>query len=561
MRALIQQLAERSPDERATILMVGAGNGAELPLLRQLGAGRLVLAEAHPGLADALARRIDPALGEEVWPQAVTAEAAETATLYIVNNPGYSSLRPPSGLCEDFPNLRETRQTGVPARSLAKAIESLALDAGAQHLLILDAPGQAFDLLSATPHGVLQSFATIIVRCGVKPLYADDKRMEDVLVALGSIGFDAGAEDPEAIYPHAAVLLSRNDDRVERMRLEAMVGKLRAECEAQVLLASERAQEIGRLVRGRDFATKLAQKYKAELDAAVAEASRADEMARIGVEQQKLVAERDARIGQLTKELAAATQAATEQEKLATARQANFQKLAQERNDFEARYKAELDQAAKAAADLQKLANDRHVVIQRMTQELEAATRAAAEQERLAAARQANAQKLAQERDELVARHKDELDKAALTAAEQQKLANDRHALIQQVTRERDAAVAQLASARPEQDSLRAGIAALNQELADVRRTSSLSVRLQTLREADLKDLQARYQALREKNEDQHRLLVKLSERLTVAAEYFHELTLTQQATPVRDERVGKPVRAIRPPASRKSSGKRTEGR
>lgn len=488
MRTLIQQLVEQSPGENATILMVGAGNGAELPLLRQLGGSRLVLVEAHSGQAEVLARRIDPARGEEVWPRAITGAAVEQATLHVVNNPGFSSLKSPMGLVEHFPNLREIRQSSVPARSLAESIETLVLDAAANHLLVLDAPGQAFDLLSATPPRALQSFARMIVRCGVEPLYADDKGMEEVLEVLRNIGFDAGSEDPEAIYPQTAVMLARNDTRVEKLRLETLVAQVSAECETQTLLANQRGQEIERLARGRDHATALAQKYKTELDAAIADTARIDKLTRIGDEQAKLTAQ----------------------------------------------HKAELDKVAQAATEQQKLVADRDAQIQKLTQERDAQARRAAQD-------------------------KAELDKVVQAAAQEQKLANDRHALIQKLTRERDDVAANLAEAQPEHDALKAGIAALNQELAEARRTSSLSLRLQTLREADLKDLQIRYQALTEKNEDQHRLLVKLSERLTVAADYFHQLTRTQQAIPAPGERIGGPVKAIKPQVPRRSPRKRTK--
>src|SRR3546814_19096688 len=81
MRPLIQQLVDQGPGEQATVLVVGAGDGADLPLLRRLGASRLILAEAHPGQAEVLSRRIDPAHGEEVWSLAITAKPMEQAPL------------------------------------------------------------------------------------------------------------------------------------------------------------------------------------------------------------------------------------------------------------------------------------------------------------------------------------------------------------------------------------------------------------------------------------------------------------------------------------------------
>ena len=72
MRNLIQHLTETPAKGRGTTLVIGAGHGSTLALLRRLGGERLVLVEPVARQADALAQRIDPGRGEEVWPLAVT---------------------------------------------------------------------------------------------------------------------------------------------------------------------------------------------------------------------------------------------------------------------------------------------------------------------------------------------------------------------------------------------------------------------------------------------------------------------------------------------------------
>jgi hypothetical protein len=49
------------------------------------------------------------------------------------------------------------------------------------------------------------------------------------------------------------------------------------------------------------------------------------------------------------------------------------------------------------------------------------------------------------------------------------------------------------------------------------------------LREADLKDLQGRYQGVLVQQKSQQELLTKLAQRLTVANQYFHELSNAQR--------------------------------
>lgn len=71
-----------------------------------------------------------------------------------------------------------------------------------------------------------------------------------------------------------------------------------------------------------------------------------------------------------------------------------------------------------------------------------------------------------------------------------------------------------------------AGALAQNQEaLEQARQAARLGLKLQTLRENDLRDLQQRYQASLEVQERQHQMLVKLGERLGAASRYFHQLT------------------------------------
>src|SRR3546814_11063660 len=93
MRPLIQRLVDQGPGEQATVLVVGAGDGADLPLLRRLGASRLILAEAHPGQAEVLARRTDPAQGPEVWLLAITAKPMVPAALRLLHNPAFLRLQ------------------------------------------------------------------------------------------------------------------------------------------------------------------------------------------------------------------------------------------------------------------------------------------------------------------------------------------------------------------------------------------------------------------------------------------------------------------------------------
>jgi hypothetical protein len=494
MQPLIQYLADRAGTPPDVTLVIGAGNGAALSSLRRLQSKRLILVEAHPEQAEAIARRIDTTRNEEVWQFAATTSSAAEATLQVLNNPLYSSLRIPEDLLKHLPNLRVTSEMVVAARALDEVIVGLHLDDGDNNLLVLDAPGQVLNLITETSPKNLQSFSTIIVSCGVEPLYSGDGSREEGVAALRALGFDVALDDDDAIYPTCAFLLRRDAARVQLQNLKEEIRELRAAHASQ------------------------AEQHKLQVEATLKAHAEALTQAR--------------------------QQAAIELRKPAEDFQAQLNKLARERDEqaeAAAHYRTAADQASQAAAEQQKLAEDRQTQIHRLMQErdeqaesaaqhktaADQASQAAAEQQKLAEDRQAQIQKLTQERDE------------------QQKLATHYQTQSQQVASERNRAVEELTDRKKELGNLEAQLSkaqdelakliksdvALKQELAETRRTLSLSVRLQTLREEDLKELQGRYAVLLQKQTSQQQLLAKLSERLAAAAGYFHQLTSSNGET------------------------------
>ena len=219
------------------------------------------------------------------------------------------------------------------------------------------------------------------------------------------------------------------------------------------------------------------------------------------------------------------TQARDEQAKLAADWQTQIQQLTQAREEqakLAAERQTQIQQLTQARDEQTKLAADWQTQIQQLTQARE-------EQAKLAADRQTQVQQLTQARDE------------------QTKLASERQTQIQQLTQVRDEQAKQLGK--------------LNQELSDARQTVSLSVKLQTLREADLKDLQARYQVSLSTQDEQHQLLAKLGERLSVLSDYFHQIANEEITLTSDKEEKPKPVKKIsQSRAKRKLTGKARKG-
>ena len=103
MRALIQQLAARAGTEESdgegrpwsTVLVVGAGGCSEWGALRRLQAGRLVLVEPQPRLAEDLVRLVRGEPRAQVWPLALVPQG-DQATLHLLTMARESGTAPPA---------------------------------------------------------------------------------------------------------------------------------------------------------------------------------------------------------------------------------------------------------------------------------------------------------------------------------------------------------------------------------------------------------------------------------------------------------------------------------
>lgn len=154
---------------------------------------------------------------------------------------------------------------------------------------------------------------------------------------------------------------------------------------------------------------------------------------------------------------------------------------------------------------------------------------AAFRKERDALAAQANVAR--QERDEL----RQQADSANRSLSES-RAENQRLAAALAAEGERKNALQQRV------DELTKEAGARQEDLRQARQTASLATKLQTLREADLVDLQRRYEAGQAVQSTQHQLLLQLEEKLRVAAQYFHQLQIES------------PEQASLPPAKKAAS-------
>jgi len=171
-------------------------------------------------------------------------------------------------------------------------------------------------------------------------------------------------------------------------------------------------------------------------------------------------------------------------------------KLEQQKSETRQRAE-ELEAAQKQAEQQKKELTARNEALQERFEELEK-TRQQAEQQ---------AEKYKIESSELTSR----LEKLN---AEKATLDKQNEELIEQFREQKEQFQSENASVREELDTAR-------KELQQQRSDLSVALRLQTLRENDLKELQTRYSQVVNDKEEQHDLLVQLHQRLSKAAEYL----------------------------------------
>ncbi len=482
MRELLSLVAAETDRAAGTTLVVGAGTGAELPMLRRVGNRRLILAEAHPEMATELSARIRGADGEEVWGLAIAPEPVAEAELRVLSNLRYCSLREPRRLLEQSPNLREQRAIEVGARSLAQAIELSVSDQERNHLLVLDAPGLGVELLQRTDAALLQRFAWVLVHASALPdLYCDEPAYQLGSERLEGLGFSRVAEDPDALYPEVITLYRRDDHRIELLQQAGLIDQLRAELAAAETLATEQQREaVARasalkaeradLEAERDALRRELSAMAQQLERARSELKlRSDEGKQHLVRQQKEQARAEGLEAQLGRQVQQFERLQAEQDRL----QQRLQTLGRERETL-----AQQLQAAGLARDAleqaQREQTDEAERQRRRADELEAAQARWVQVKRdLEAERDA----IARSRDELSTRsHALEARLAAL-GGEVTSLVRDKEAL----TTERDAQRDRLGELAAEAERLRGACA----QLEDEKRALDLSREEQAKRGAN----------------------------------------------------------------------------
>jgi FkbM family methyltransferase len=211
----------------ASVLVVGAGRGSDLPVLRRRACGRLILLEPQPRWADFLRRQLAGLPDAEVLEYALDDQSG-TGVLKVFNFPQLSSLKPDTALGALLPGARQTSELPVETRSLADLVRQLELQPGPHNWLIVDAPGTEASLLAGLEdQGIRRFFGHVILRTARHGRGQDDAEKKALEEAFRRLEYQplGDVDSSDGDWPRLHLQHVEHEPRVRE--LEAEVRSLR----------------------------------------------------------------------------------------------------------------------------------------------------------------------------------------------------------------------------------------------------------------------------------------------------------------------------------------------
>lgn len=480
-----------------------------------------------------------------------------------------------NGICEAaaardfFPNLRETDQFPVEQRELNAAIAEANLKRGEKNLVVIGANSGASDILDALAESsAARRVSDIQVFVAEEALFQGDVIQDELEKWTQRAGFDLTGGEVQGRDPYRAVHLKR----VREAAKPAATGKPKTAPAKPEPAAPMEARPASKDKPAAPAVTApLVPAHEVELRRALlgleektAELELAKATSKLQAEEQRLSAEKltdelkqaQALLAEAKKEKAQANRLAGAAKSRAKTTKTKLQKaLDALKAETRARERAEADfeQLQQAHDDLLQQVEEANTARETLSNELEAArqdvlrlTEAQDDQQAsIEALEQANAA-LQDERDALQTDCETLNAKEAEAAARQAELVQEAEAAqsaqrdqddkLQDLQQQLSEAVkqaedlsGQLSSALRDRDDERDNVAKLTQELETARDNLSLAVRMQSMLEANQKDLQQKYSALAEEKHEADALIAAFMQRLEQAS-------AAQANLPGRDE-------------------------
>ncbi|MBY6069092.1 hypothetical protein KUW17_20280 [Leisingera aquaemixtae] len=494
--------AMRVPLPFSHVLHIGAGGGGDAGAYLAAGLNPVVLAEADPEAAAEL-QQLAAAHSVVRAVQAAVSARPGPQTYYRTNFSDLNGLRAPGpALRALFPGLEVL--AAEPAATVAP--EALVAEAGLPQdgagLLVIEAPGEAAGILQALARaGLLEGFRSVRVQEGRQPLYDGAPGLAELQALLQELGYEGwlepAPEDPDRPYLFAVRAVGAGGVKRD---LQELTGALEASQEAAAAQAEEHADTC------RELALQAARCGELEAEAE-----------RLAVRVAELEAENRRLAQDLDEAASVRSRAGGEAENLA-ARMAELEaenrRQAQALEDAASARSRAGAEAENQAARMAELEAENRRQAQALEDAASARSRAGAEVENQAARMaelEAENRRQAQDLDEAAsARSRTEAEAERLTAR----------------VAELEAETAASSEAR---QAAEGKAAAAGAETRQAQQSLAVALRLQSRREADLKELQKRYSALLQRQEAQEDLL----RRTGACLGYLMDDSAPEEARPV----------------------------
>lgn len=176
------------------VLHIGAGLCAQLPEYLAAGASSITLFEPDPETATLLRARTAQTPEVQVIEAAVSTNA-EHQQLHRFSFADLNSLRTPTGLNGLFPSLEMLGKEPVQVQNPAELVQGLQLSETGVHMLVLEAPGEAFSILKALDEaGLLTQFRHLRISEGRDVLYEGATPLAEIGTWLEGCYFSKNAQ-------------------------------------------------------------------------------------------------------------------------------------------------------------------------------------------------------------------------------------------------------------------------------------------------------------------------------------------------------------------------------
>lgn len=164
---MVQHIISAWQKLNGTILHLGAGECTELPRYLATQAEQIVLVEPDFEAAQALKRRTEAESRVKVIEAAVVAGRGGFAKLHRYNIAGVATLHPLEAPPTQWPGLREITQLDVETLNIIQLLKQVPLSENKCHWLIIEAPGEELQLLSALrENDIAQKFSHLSLAIG-----------------------------------------------------------------------------------------------------------------------------------------------------------------------------------------------------------------------------------------------------------------------------------------------------------------------------------------------------------------------------------------------------------